>query len=426
MPLPAADLPPPTLPPVSADQPIPASQIVPPKAAIQPPKGPAKMPEKSAAKKSLSEALGKIAKGAPMPDTEPPKAAGADDSKAGDKVPGEGAEPPEGGKAPAAAIPVAEDGKKGKANPWKLVDEYKARVAKTEGELAEANKRAIPKERWDEMQGKLTATEKRAQELESEIVFTNYSKSKEYKEKYETPYNSAWGRATNELKELTVDDGNGNVRPFSAQDIVELLNLPLPKARELAVQKFGEFADDVMAHRKEIRQLFEQKQNALDEAQKTGLDREKQRREQFQQQHAALTKTVMETWEKSNKSAMEDPNVGRFLKPVEGDTEWNDKLTAATKLADEAFNANALDPRLTPEQRQEVIEKHAAVRNRSIAYSMLRHENTRLSAQIASLEKQLKEFKASEPDRGGSVPQPANGQPKGFDRIRQGLAKIAK
>jgi cell division septum initiation protein DivIVA len=57
---------------------------------------------------------------------------------------------------------------------------------------------------------------------------------------------------------------------------------------------------------------------------------------------------------------------------------------------------------------------------------MLRHENTRLSAQIASLEKQLKEFKSSEPDRGGSAPQPANGQPKGFDRIRQGLAKIAK
>jgi hypothetical protein len=380
------------------------------------------MPEKSAAKKNLSEALGKIAKGPPMPDPEPPQ------TPEPDKAPAGGAEPPEAGKTPEGGAPAvpAEDGKKPKVNPWKLVDDYKAKVAKTESELAEANKRAMPKEKWDEMQGKLTAAEKRNTELEQEIVFTNYSKSKEYQEKYEAPYKAAWGRATSELKELTVDDGSGSPRPFSAQDIVELLNLPLPKARELAVQKFGEFADDVMAHRKEIRQLFEQKQNALDEAQKTGLDREKQRREQFQQQHAALTKTVTETWEKSNKSALEDPNVGRFLKPVEGDAEWNGKLEAATKLADEAFNANALDPRLTPEQRQDVIEKHAAVRNRAIAYSMLRHENTKLSAQVKELEKQLKEFKESEPNRGGSVPQPKNGEAKGFDRIRQGLAKIAK
>jgi hypothetical protein len=407
-------LPPPTLPPVSNEPAIPASQIAP---------GATPAPiKKGSARERLSESLSKIAKGPPMP--EAPKAADkAPEPKPGEKPAAETPDPKPGEK-PAAAAP--EKDSKGKVNPWKLVDEYKAKTGKLESELVEAGKRAIPKEKWDSMQGELETTRKRNEELEKHIAFTSYEKSKEFQDKYVAPYQAAWKRAGDDLKELTVDDGSGNPRPFSPQDILELVNLSLPKAREAAVQKFGEFADDVMAHRKEIRRLFDEQSTALSEAQKNSLETQKKQQEQWTKQQGETHTAVKETWEKANKSAMEDPNVGRFLKPIEGDSEWNTRLEKATKLADQAFGENALNPNLSPEQRQDVIERHAAIRNRSIAYSMLRHENSKLTAKTAALEEELKQFKSSEPGRAGAVPQKPNGELKGFARIRAGLEKIAK
>lgn len=336
-------------------------------------------------------------------------------------APKEGDEPPA-----AAAAPPAETGKSAKPNPWKLVDEYKAKLAKAEADHLETSKRAISKVEWDTKVAEFEAVAKRAKELEEEIIYTNYSKSKDFKDKYQAPYNSAWKRAMADLSDLTVDV-DGQPRKIGANDMLELVNMTLPKAREAAEQLFGTMANDVMNHRNKIRELFDDQSAALDEARTNGATREKARMEQFQSQQKEVQKVVLDGWKASNEKAMADPNVSRFLKPVEGDTEWNSRLERATKLADQAFSENAMTPGLTPEKRSEIVERHAAVRNRAIAYSMLRYENTKHEARIKELEAELAGFKATEPEAAGSTP-PAGTppQPKGMAGIRAGLERIAK
>jgi hypothetical protein len=186
-------------------------------------------------------------------------------------------------------------------------------------------------------------------------------------------------------------------------------------------------ANDVMNHRNKIRELFDEQSSALEQARKDGSTREQAQREQWQGQLKEVQKVVMDGWKASNEKAMADPNVSRFLKPVEGDVEWNSRLEKATKLADQAFSENAMTPGLTPEKRAEIVERHAAVRNRAIAYSMLRYENTKHEALIKELQEELKGFKASEPPAAGSTPPPGTPpQPKGMAGIHAALEKIAK
>jgi hypothetical protein len=315
-------------------------------------------------------------------------------------------------------------GKPPKTNPWKLVDEYKAKLAKAEADQLEISKRAIDKTEWQKTQERLAAQEKRNQELEDEIRYVNFSKSKEFADKYQAPYEAAWKRSMTDLKDVVIND-NGQQRTLQAQDVLALVNMPLQKARETAEEMFGSLANDVMNHRNEIRRLFDEQSQALEDARKNGSTRDQERQRQFQEQNQQLTRTVTETWKKANETALADPAVGKYLKPVEGDAEWNSRLERATKLADQAFGENSLAPGLTPEQRSQIVARHAAVRNRSIAYSMLRYENSNLSKKLADAEAKLKAYQTNEPPAGGSVQQP-NGEVKGFDRIRQGLAKIAR
>jgi hypothetical protein len=142
---------------------------------------------------------------------------------------------------PAAAAP-AEDPKKGKVSPWKLVDEYKAKLAAAEQQVLEVNKRAIPEADWKKTQETLTEREKRLTELEQEIRYVNYSKSEEFKTKYQQPYEKQWQRTMSELGELTVETADGGTRPLAANDILDLVNAPLGKAHELAVERFGDLA----------------------------------------------------------------------------------------------------------------------------------------------------------------------------------------
>jgi hypothetical protein len=293
-----------------------------------------------------------------------------------------------------------EPAKKGKVSPWKLVDEHKAARLKAETELAELRKTMAPPEKVKEYQEKLTTYEKRAKELEDHIAFVDYQKSAEFQEKYQKPYDDAWQRWMGELGELTVADASGQERPLQPQDLLELVRQPLQKARAEAEEKFGNFADDVMDARKEIRNLFESQQKALENAKKLGAERIKQFQEQSKQQQEALRKEITTTWEQSNKAATEDPNYGKYFKPVEGDEEGNTRLKKGYEMADRAFAVNPNTPGLTPEQRTEVVRLHAAIRNRAAGFGRLAYQNSQLEARIAALTKELNDYKNTQPGGG--------------------------
>ena len=229
-----------------------------------------------------------------------------------------------------------------------------------------------------------------------------------------------------ELGELTVETADGGTRPLAANDILDLVNAPLGKAHEMAVERFGDLAPEVMAHRKEIRKLFDEQSSALDEARKSGADREKSVNEQNQRQYAETSSQIKETWAKANEEVTVDPKYGTYFTPVEGDQEGNLRLAKGFELADRAFSENPLAPGLTSEQRQAIVRRHAAVRNRAAAFGRLAYQNARAKSRIADLEKQLKEYKGSEPPAGGSLPVKNGGEQKtGITRLNEALRKLA-
>lgn len=342
----------------------------------------------------------------------------------------EGEEPHEEGqeKPPAdpKAPPVTPEEKK-KQSPWKLVTEYKQRYAESEQRALDFEKEIkaiksgqLPKE----VQDRVAKIEARNKELEDEMRFVRYEGSQEFKEKYQTPYEKAWSRAMSELGELTIQAEGGQPRQVNSQDMLDLVNLPLGKARELANALYGDFANDVMQHRKEIRNLYEQRTNALEEAKKTGAEREAQMTEKQKKLYSEITDGVKSEWQKAQEAALADEQNGRFFKPVEGDDEWNSHLEKGFQFADSAMSSNPLDPSLSPEDRAKIVRKHNAMRNRAAAYAPMKYKIGRLEAKIAELEKDLGQFKQSEPKTGGDQPSNANGGPADartamFDRLRQ-------
>jgi hypothetical protein len=317
-----------------------------------------------------------------------------------------------------------------KKNPWVLYREEKARAQKLEQQISEAKAASLAETERAQFQERIDKSEAKLKEYEDEIRFKSYEKSDEFKTKYEQPYEKAWEKHVHDLNGVTVLDESGNQRPMAASDILDLVNLSLPDARKLATEKWGDFAQDAMLARKEIRDLFEKKTQALDEARKTGADREKQFEENRKKWVEGVQKQIRETWDTANKAALEGPVNGEFFKPVEGDDTRNQLLGKGFALVDEAFGKNPNDPNLTPEERASIVKKHAAVRNRAAAFGPMKYLIAQLRKKLADLEKTAGELKASTPPAGGGTSAgggggaPAGGSAR--DRMRQAGEKWAK
>ena len=401
--------------PSPSPSPSPAIQVTP--AVVD--KGPQAPPPKGSARERMFQDLRKKT-GVEEPAAEPPKPAAEVEESAPTDAPVD--------VAPTAETPpVAGDKPKGKVSPWKLVDEHKAARLKAETELAELRKTMADPVKVKEIETKAEAAERRAKELEEEIKYVNYSKSQDFQEKYQKPYEAAWQRWMGELGELTVPDpATGNERPIQPEDIFELMKLPLKDAKTKAMESYGDFADDVMSARKELRSMFEAQNKALQDAKQLGDARQSEMTKQSQEKQQALARQVTELWTKSNEMAQSDERFGKYFKPVEGDEEANARLKKGYEIADRAFSVNSLDPNMTPEQRQQAVQLHAAVRNRAAAFGKLVYQNEKQSALIAELKAELGKFKAAQPGAGEAKHEAAESGGNAFDRIvRGGLQKYA-
>jgi hypothetical protein len=315
------------------------------------------------------------------------------------------------------------DPKGKRIKPWDLLDKFKVRAISAERELAEIksknNGHEVPKEALD----KITTLEARNQELENEIRFTNYEKSKEYQEQYNKPYMEAWDRAVGELNELTITDANGHVRQAGAKDLLILAKMPLGEAREYAEAKFGKAADDVMAHRRVVRELANKQHKALEEARSNGGEREKQQNLERETKERANSEKIAKEWHSINAEAR---SKYEFLKPVEGQQERNEKLEKAIKFVDDSLNLN-LSQAKTEQERQDILRRHSALRNRAIGFSVLKHENKSLKAEIEDLKKSLAEFQTSEPTAGEQGHDPGSSiSTDPMEAAMHGLAQLAE
>lgn len=355
------------------------------------------------AKSRLFSNIGKYADGKPKPEpkaAEKPAAAPAPE-------PNEGGEPPEATPEPKPGDkPAAATDPKKKANPWELYNQSKTEVKNLQTKLAELEAKVMKPEQQKEWESK----QARLKELEEEIRYTNYQKSEEFKTKYQQPYDAAWKRAMSDLGELKMTDNEGNERDMSAEDLLDVVNLPLKEARQKAVEKFGDFADDAMQHRKEIRRLYDEQAAAIATARTEGAAREQKKVEEQKQAFKSVCSEVQEVWNTANEAAKADDKYGKFFQPKEGDQEWNQRLAKGTELADRAFSENPAFAK-TSDERRSIVQRHAAVRNRAAAFGALVHSNNRLESQLTDLKAKLARYEGAEPPASGSSPKKEGQQP---------------
>jgi hypothetical protein len=302
---------------------------------------------------------------------------------------------------------------KKKVSPWRLVDEWKDKASRLEKELTELKTK--PQTEDPEIAKKLTASDERITALEKEntelkqrVKFADYAESEEYKEKFEKPYTDAWAAGRKMIARLQVTQPDGTTRQAAAADFDALMESYLRSPEQTAEtieSLFGQRASLLTPYLVDVEKQASRAQNALDEFKKTGHQQRQQQQEAQQRFQKQMADHLTQSWEKANKLAVEDPKNGSYFKPrakeaADFDPEWNQRLAKGFELADRAFRENPYDPRLTPEQREAVVQRHAAVRNRAAAFGALKYENAKLRSQLEEREKALEQYEESEPTAG--------------------------
>lgn len=328
---------------------------------------------------------------------------------------------------PSETTPPAETtAKDKKANPWKLMEEWKQKATKAEKELLETRKSILPEQDRKTYDERIKSVETRNKELEDEIRYVNYAKSPDYQKNFEAPYEEAFKRSLRDLSEVTVQGQDGNMRPFSAEDLQQFAFSSFVQAKEAANRLYPDFADDIMAARRQIRELWDKKQNALKEWKEKGSVREKEMSEAQKRHMEEISTHIKTTWDKVNQQALEDPVNGEFFKPKEGNEDWNQRLSKGFEMVDRAYSENPADPRLTPEQRASIIKRHAAVRNRAASWGAVKNEAVMWKTKYEEVMKKLEDLQKTTPPIGGSQPSSPSSEPgKAMDRLKADLRKYA-
>ena len=347
------------------------------------------------------------------PKTEPndsPKTASATDDTTPDPKLESSSMPPDMDK--------AVRGKDGKVQPWKLANWYKDRFGDAQAEIAKLKTEGLAPAEKQEYLTRIEKAEAKLKEYDDEIRHVRYEKSTEFKEKYQAPFEAACNRAMSELGELTLPQADGSQRALQLQDILDLAWMPLPKARAAAVELYGDFADDVMAHRKEIRALGEQQAAALKDAKENGAKREKERVEMQTKSQREVSESIQKTFKAALADASSNKEIAEFFSPKEGDDAWNKSLEEGKQLFKVMYQEPD-DPKLTPKEREELVKAHAAIFNRSAAFSPMRRLIKSLRKELADVKKENEGFKGSRPDASGGTQSAATPATNGRSRLQQ-------
>lgn len=331
-------------------------------------------------------------------------------------------------KPPGEETKTAAPEKGKKVNPWKLVDQYKEKLAAAEKEVAQAKTGTMAEQEKTTYLKQIEDLQKRNTELEDHIRFVDYSRSKDFSEKYAEPYNQACARAASEVAEIPITDpSTGQTRAATLDDVIGLVNMPLGQALQTAKEVFGDYAEYVMGHRKEIRALWDKQVSALESEKKAGGERVKLQREQIQRHIAETKEFVSKVWSEANESARKHEKYGRFFSPTESDKDFNERLEKGYALVDKAFSEDPRNPKLPPKERAEIVKRHAALRNRAAAFGPLTLTVERLESKLKAAEAELAKYKASIPSTGSpqaaTSPQPTANDP--WSSVRSGLQRIA-
>lgn len=271
----------------------------------------------------------------------------------------------------------------------KTAEEYEPKIQKLEARVKELE--SSNPEEVTTLQSRLEAAEKRRDELENEIHFVDYSKSADYREKFEKPYQAAWSKALGEITQLSRFMPDGSTRKAVEADILALANSPLDELDKKAEEWFPNSAARVIRHVEKIKDLAEAQSDALEKARTEGAERAKTSEIT---RKASTEKTVKMLEEAHTAIATKWPHM---FGPVEDDTEGNALLEKGEAMYQKAFRPTADNG---PKNEQEAIQLHALVRNKVRNHDRLWLWLKQSRAKNKELESALAEYEASNPNGG--------------------------
>ena len=248
---------------------------------------------------------------------------------------------------------------------------------------------------------------KNAEELDTEVRYLNYTRSGEYKQKYETPLREAWQTALGDIDGIRVTDADGTERDANHHDIMAILNVPVAKAAIIAQEMFGAAAPEIMTHRRRLLELTQSRDKSIAEWKEKGSQREVERSKQVegrQSRSRELFESQFSDYEKSHPQLF-----GR----EEGDDDGNKLLDESDRLIRIALKGEGVDADMGYEDKVDLITKaQAQVALRARAYGRERLRVIRLQQKVAELEKKVGKVRSSEPGQGEGTSTAARAVPK--------------
>jgi hypothetical protein len=285
-------------------------------------------------------------------------------------------------------------------------DEYAAKLKALEEARETGTKREVEKAKA-ELSAEIEKHKKRAEEMETEVKYLDYTRSSEFKETYHTPLVAAWKAAIDDIRGAVITDEDGTERPGTADDIKALVGMSTIEAARKANDLFGAAGSEMMAHRRAILDRIGARDRALDEWRTKGSEREAQRQRETEEGHSK----VVGMWESTMKDLTESNR--ELFGDDEADADGNELLKKADAIVRLAFTGEGLKEGLTAEQRREMVTKaQANVAIRARAFGRERLRSIRLQEKVADLEAKLAEFKSSEPGGGNVAPDGTGGEKK--------------
>ncbi len=288
---------------------------------------------------------------------------------------------------------------------------------------------------------KVKDLEARNTELEKHIEYVDYTKSSDFKAKYQQPYADAWNEAVSEFRELEVTEKHPDgvddmgepkfkitTRPATEDDLIALGSLSLSQMDKTAAKMFGESASRAINHIQNLRKLAIAKNKALSEAQ-TRANEYKTRQEA---ESKARTDTIAKTWQEVDKTLRE--KFPRAFDVEEGNEEDKAAHTKGFAYADLVFagpkalteeqveslpesfkNTIKANQPLTETQR---VQLHALARLKIANHDRQLVKLRKANERIKELEESLAQYEKSEPESGKGGERQAKGG-EGKDWLEQ-------
>ena len=253
---------------------------------------------------------------------------------------------------------------------------------------------------------KVQALEEQLKRLQGEISLTAYERSDEFKARHVDPFNRAWTNTLSLVKQLAVENEDGTKRQATDADFMRVARAPIGDQAQIATELFGSSASLVL---QKIGRLQEMKEQADGDVEAHRNDYDKRTQEQARTQKAELDQ--FNTHYKSAKAELAQ-KYAQFFGEDESDPEGNQALRDGWEFVEQARDNTA------SRSAEERAAYAAVIGARAAATLRLIVQNNRLKEKLDGAEKELAQYRKSDPGDAGNHGSPAadatKDRPKGI------------